>query len=74
MGTQAGNAAIAVEDVEISSEARLETRETGGAGPDNDGQLARAVSRVGSRLGALSVNIADTSGTVGDVARGDEAS
>lgn len=36
--------------------------------PDDSDKLARAVSLVGARLGSLSVNIADTSGTVGDVA------
>ena len=35
---------------------------------DKSAALARAVSLVGARLGSLSVNIADTSGTVDDVA------
>jgi methyl-accepting chemotaxis protein len=64
-----GNAAAVLDDAD-GPVARPPENFTADA-PDVDGheRLAHAVSLVGSRLGNLSVNIADTSGTVGDVAR-----
>lgn len=63
-----GNAALDSGDVDPQAAASAEPESSQNA-PENNEKLARAVSLVGSRLGDLSVNIADTSGTVGDVAR-----
>jgi len=63
-----GNAALDSGDVDPQAAASAEPESSPNA-PENNEKLARAVSLVGSRLGDLSVNIADTSGTVGDVAK-----
>ena len=65
--TGATVAAVEPDDFADSSE-RSSPALRGDAGRDSEG-LSRAVSLVGSRLGDLSVNIADTSGTVADVAK-----
>ncbi len=63
-----GNAAVVLDDAGETLAQPPQSPATDAPGTDDHERLARAVSLVGSRLGNLSVNIADTSGTVGDVA------
>lgn len=64
-----GSAAVALaQDDDLQQAMPVDTASPVSELEDNE-KLARAVSLVGSRLGALSVNIADTSATVGDVAK-----
>jgi methyl-accepting chemotaxis protein len=63
-----GNAAVVLPQDDDGQAAVPVAATPRASAPENNDKLARAVSLVGSRLGSLSVNIADTSGTVGDVA------
>ena len=64
------NRAVAVEeDPAATTVSDLPSPETAIAAPEEIDKLKGAMNQIGARIGELSVNIADTSGVVGDVSK-----